>query len=284
MTTRTDITHHPDGSFNYELSPFGETPRPILAQLAAAAFVLLFLVHLVQAIRFKTRYMAAAIAGCLMEAIGYMSRCASINNPFNIPIYASQHGLIIISPVLVAATQYVMLEKVIHHSYPEASPVKHTLITKAFVTGDVIAFLVQIAGSGMLLSDPKNADLGIKILMAGLVVQVISFVLYLSIATIFYQRAVSLIGHASAGLVDDSAWRTVFGTLMVSGSMVFLRSVFRIVEFSYGFRGSIATNEVYMYVFDFALMALALLAFNVYHPGKYLRARVTVEYRAMSSA
>ncbi|KAI8836982.1 RTA1 like protein-domain-containing protein [Chytriomyces cf. hyalinus JEL632] len=280
----TDRTHHPDGSINYEASPYGEQPRLILAQIAAGVFVLLFLVHLGQAIRFKTRYMGAAIAGCLMEAIGYTSRCISIDNPFQIATYASQHGLIVISPVLVAATQYVMLEKVIHHSYPEASPVKHTLITKVFVIGDVIAFFVQIAGSGMLLSDPKNADLGIKVLMAGLVVQVISFALYLSIATLFYLRAMNLVGHASAGLVDDNAWRTVFAALMVSGGFVFLRSVFRIVEFSYGFRGFIATNEIYLYVFDFALMALALLAFNVYHPGKYLRARVTAEYRTMSSS
>ncbi|KAJ3243027.1 hypothetical protein HDU78_000910 [Chytriomyces hyalinus] len=267
-----DKTHNADGSINYESSPYGEQPRLILAQIAAGIFALLFLVHLGQAIRFKTRYMGAAIAGCLMEAIGYASRCISIGDPFRIATYASQHGLIVISPVLVAATQYVMLEKVIHHSYPEASPVKHTLITKAFVIGDVIAFFVQITGSGMLVSDPKNADLGIKILMAGLVVQVISFALYLSIAIVFYQRANKLANAAKLGLVDEKAWRTMFATLMASGGFVFLRSVFRIIEFSYGFKGFIATNEIYMYVFDFALMVLALLAFNIFHPGMYFRA------------
>ncbi|KAI8836981.1 RTA1 like protein-domain-containing protein [Chytriomyces cf. hyalinus JEL632] len=269
---RFDPTRHPDGTFNYEVSPFGEQPRVSLAAIAAAVYTILFAIHLIQGIRYKTFYMAAAIAGAFFEAVGYFCRIVSINDPFSIPMYSAQYSFIVVSPVLVAATQYVMLEKVMHHSYPEASPVKHTLITRTFVISDVIAFFVQVAGSSILLSDRTKTDLGLRIMMAGLVVQVISFAVYLGIAVIFYKRAKILAQGGKAALVDRQAWRTIFMTLMASGMMVFLRSVFRIIEFSYGFRGFIATNEVYMYVFDFGLMMLALLAFNVNHPGAFLRA------------
>ncbi|KAJ3389348.1 hypothetical protein CcCBS67573_g02908 [Chytriomyces confervae] len=268
---RGDPTRLPDGSFNYLISPFGEEPRISLAAVAAAIYTILFAFHLIQGIRHKTLYMAAAIAGAFFEAVGYFCRIVSINDPFNIPMYSAQYSFIVVSPVLVAATQYVMLEKVMHHSYPEASPVKHTLITRTFVISDIIAFLVQVAGSSILLSDRSKTDLGLRIMMAGLVVQVISFAVYLAIAIVFYRRAGKLVLEGKPALVETKAWRTIFMTLMVSGNFVFLRSVFRIIEFSYGFRGFIATNELYMYVFDFGLMFLALVAFNVNHPGAYLK-------------
>ncbi|KAJ3099294.1 hypothetical protein HK100_004916 [Physocladia obscura] len=235
--------------------------------MAGTVYGLLFLAHTFQAFLFKTRYMIAAMAGTFLESVAYWVRIPSINDPFNIPKYATQYCLIIVSPVLIAATQYIMLEKIIFFSYPQTSPVKH--LSVYFILCDIVTFLVQIFGSTILVSDDSKRDLGQAILKAGLWLQVASFAAYLAMAMIFYFRAQKL-EQAKPSL---NPWRKIFYTLMISGSLVFIRSLFRIVQFSYGFRGPIATNETYLYCFDFGLLVLAMLSFNIVHPGSVLKAK-----------
>jgi hypothetical protein len=53
-----------------------------------------------------------------------------------------------------------------------------------------------------------------------------------------------------------------------------LRICFRIIEFSAGvdtpLNNTIEFNEWFVYVFDIAPMFLALIIFNIFHPGKVL--------------
>ena len=59
--------------------------------------------------------------------------------------------------------------------------------------------------------------------------------------------------------------------------MVLIRSIFRIIEFEAGHNGPIATNEHYMYVFDFALLCVAWISLLVFHPGVLLKVEVLPE-------
>ncbi|KAI9340271.1 RTA1 like protein-domain-containing protein [Obelidium mucronatum] len=274
-----------DGSLNFALTPFGTKPKIELAYAGAVIFSIILFLHVGLAIRFKTRYMLAAIVGCTLEAAGYIARVIAINDPFATGKYSIQQAFIILGPTLIAATQYVMLEKIIHFSYPAASPIKHHLITRIFVISDIITFIVQCGGSVfLLLPNPTmdQVDLGTNILLAGIVMQMVSFVAYISLAIVFYNRALAIESGSAPEItasnieVDKTAelvsnWKRIYFTLMFSGAAVCLRSGFRIVEFANGFTGPIATNENYMYVFDFLLMAVAMVAFVVVHPGSVLR-------------
>ncbi|KAJ3003134.1 UNVERIFIED_CONTAM: hypothetical protein HDU68_005863 [Siphonaria sp. JEL0065] len=278
----------PDGSPNFAITPFGTKPVIELAYFGAVLFSIILALHVGLAIQYKTRYMLAAIVGCTLEAAGYIARVIAINNPFKTTNYSVQQAFIILGPTLIAATQYVMLEKIIHFSYPTASPIRHHLITRVFVISDIITFIVQCGGSAFLLlptPTQEQIDLGTNILLAGIVMQMVSFVAYISLAIVFYKRAIAIESGAATAVeteanADKTAelvpnWKRIFFTLMASGGAVCLRSGFRIVEFAYGFTGPIATNENYMYIFDFALMAFALLAFVVVHPGSVLKHQVT---------
>ncbi|KAJ1547061.1 hypothetical protein HK405_006671 [Cladochytrium tenue] len=278
--------YNPDGSYDYSYSLFGEKPNKQLAYVAAAVFVVTAIVHLAQAIRFKTRYMAPAIIGALMEALGYFARTKAIDDPFNTSVYAVQQFFIVIAPVLVAATQYITLEHIMVHVDSSLAPVRPSLVAKIFVGGDAVSFVVQAAGSGLLVGGTTMdmVNTGNWILIGGLLLQILSFSCFLVLCVVFNRRAaraqadraeaVAAAGGAMAALPASHVnprWPALFLALMFGSACVMIRSVFRVIEFAKGYDGPIATNEIYMYVFDTILMAVALYILNFVHPGVALR-------------
>ena len=52
---------------------------------------------------------------------------------------------------------------------------------------------------------------------------------------------------------------------------MYIRSIFRLIEFSDGWFGTIATHESYFYCFDFLMIFLCFVVFTVFHFGVHLR-------------
>ncbi|KAJ3388200.1 hypothetical protein HDU84_000199 [Entophlyctis sp. JEL0112] len=262
-----------DGTFNYTASLFHEEPNKYFAYLAGGNFALLFIIHLIQAARLKTKYMAALIVGVLLEGAGYGVRILAINSPFDTKLFAMQQSLIVISPVLIAASQYIIMEKIICFVDTAASPVRPSLIAKIFVTTDVISFIVQGVGSGMLVASISTYSLGNNILIGGLVLQVLCYIAFISIGAVYFART------RTVPTDDGGTWRRAYKALLASCVFVLVRSVFRVIEFAAGCNGPIASNEKFMYAFDFALILNAVGILLVFHPGMYLKFPAPKSYR-----
>ncbi|KAJ1562762.1 hypothetical protein HK405_008203 [Cladochytrium tenue] len=260
--------YNPDGSYNYAYSLFGEAPRKQLAFTAVAVFLLAAFLHTVQAVRFKAAFVAPAIIGAVIEVAGYAMRSKAIDEPFNSGFYVAQAVLLILGPVFVAATQYIVIEKIMDFVDPALSPVRPSLIAKIFVASDVVSLFVQGAGAGLLSGSTSGANIGRVILITGLAFQVVCFCAYLAVCFIYYRRATaSAAGDpTSRAARAGRTWLPLFYVLVVSSTLVLIRSVFRTIEFSLGYKGPVATNEIYLYTFDALLMALALFLFNIVHP------------------
>ncbi|KAJ3124223.1 hypothetical protein HK100_011306, partial [Physocladia obscura] len=222
-------------------SPYGEKPDRNLAIMACVVYSVLFAISITQSYKFKSLYMIAALVGVFLEALGFGLRILSIDDPFEVTKYSVQQSFILIAPVLIAATQYVVLGKLIEYVDPVASPLRHDVIAKIFVTCDIISFLIQVGGSILLISFKQYFQTGTNILIGGLIVQVISFTAYLSLAIVFYRRVTKK--PLAETQVSNNNWRKLFFALFLSGTMVFVRSIFRVIEFGDGFSGPIATNE-----------------------------------------
>ncbi|KAJ3317575.1 hypothetical protein HDU93_004075, partial [Gonapodya sp. JEL0774] len=121
-------------------------------------------------------------------------------------------------------------------------------------------------GSGLLLSstDPNKADLGLKILIGGLVIQVISTALFFTLAVVIGRRASAVAG----------SWHRVMYILQIGSLLILTRSIYRVIEFSGGFDSSIARQESLLYVLDVLLMFIAVLAFAIVHPSVFLKANI----------
>ncbi|ORY45081.1 RTA1-domain-containing protein [Rhizoclosmatium globosum] len=260
----------PNGDWNYSLSPFFEPPRPILALTATTTFALLTLSHVTLGLRHKTKYMIPLIIGCILETLGYIYRYMSIQDPFDATKFVVQYVSVIIAPILVTTSLYTLLEKVMHASHPSVAPFRNA--SWVFVGVEVVTFFVQVVGAG-IASAPDAGEgvqkVGSWVMVGGIGLQLGSFCVYLGIAWVFYARArdLEVVGCVAA---LNPHWRKVFNVLVLASGVVLVRSVFRLVEFVIGYDGPIAKNELYLYGFDFLLMAISCFCLVLVHPGRIL--------------
>lgn len=93
---------------------------------------------------------------------GYTMRYLSAKDTSSIMLYAQQSLFIVLPPSLYAATMYMIFGRlVLFVNNPSASLIRPTRITKIFVVGDVISFLMQAGGGGMMVQT-SMASLGKK--------------------------------------------------------------------------------------------------------------------------
>lgn len=109
---------------------------------------------------------------------------------------------------------------------PEATWISHAIITKLFVIVDAICVLTQAAGSSVLSGDEASRSTvmtGRAILIAGLILQIVSFCIFLVISIAFDFKARSLKGEQLKPL------RPLFTAFYISAGLIIGRSIFRTV-------------------------------------------------------
>jgi hypothetical protein len=137
-------------------------------------------------------------------------------------------------------------------------------VTRIFVTGDVIAFGLQAGGGGIQSAGTLELyELGEKIIIAGLFVQIVVFGFFVVTSFLFHWRLTKCPTPESLrGVVP---WRRYLYVLYVSSFLILVRSIFRVVEYLQGNKGYLISHEVYLYVFDAILMALVMAILVVWY-------------------
>ncbi|KAJ0415768.1 RTA1 like protein [Aspergillus carlsbadensis] len=254
------------------------TPNRAAAGLFVALFLLTTLYHAYQVWRQRAWYFVAFVIGGIFQIIGYICRIIAHDDKESIPIYSIQAILILLAPPLYAASIYMVLGRLITFLQAETLSVVPTRwMTKIFVTGDVIAFLMQAAGGGIMATGTiENYELGEDITVGGLAVQLAFFSVFMVTCGIFHRRIRQTPTHEvnilSARLREQKrrGWEIVLVGLYAASVLILVRSIFRVVEYVQGNDGYLISHEVYMYVFDAALMLFAMVVMNVCHPSAIL--------------
>lgn len=207
-----------------------------------------------------------------------MARTVSHFHTTSTILYAIQTLLLLLAPTLYAASIYRVLGRVIkflrgeHLSYV---PVKYMTIT--FVMGDVLSFVLQAAGGGVM-SGSGSADLlviGQWIIVAGLCVQLIFFGAFIITSICFHFRIARSPTQEAKEAINTSSlftrdWQGLLFALYTASVLILIRSVYRIIEFAQGNSGYVISHEVFLYVFDAAMMLLVMVVMNLYHPSVVL--------------
>lgn len=130
-----------------------------------------------------------------------------------------------------------------------------------------------MTGGGMLAKASSHSDVktGEGIITGGLVLQVLFFTFFLIVASIFHYR-ISLI-PTSASLSSSVTWKKHLLILYIASVLILTRSLFRVIEYVMGSDGPLLQSEVYLYVFDGALMWLTMLLFALCHPSQIIKGR-----------
>ncbi|KAK0228173.1 putative RTM1-like protein [Armillaria fumosa] len=252
---------------DYELYRY--TPSIVAAAIFAVIF---FLSSFFQTWRtFKTRswYFSAMIVGGLMESIGYIGRIMSHSNPKTLGPYIMQTLLLLVAPALFAAAIYVVLGRIIRMLHAERfSLIRINWLTKFFVLGDVISFLLQSGGGGIMASSNGHNSMktGQYVIVIGLLVQILWFGGFIFVAGVFHYRM-----RVVPTVTEKTNWRRLMHVLYAASVLILVRSIFRVIEFAQGNDGYFMRSEVWIYVFDSVLMAGVITLFNIFHPSSYLR-------------
>ncbi|KAL4747097.1 hypothetical protein BDW72DRAFT_197094 [Aspergillus terricola var. indicus] len=241
---------------------------------ASIIFLLLFLAatlfHCWKAWKARARFCIPFCIGGLFEVIGFGARAACTDNTGELIPYSIQSVFILLGPVLYAASVYMVLARLIRSVGAEKySLIRITRVTKTFVTGDIVSFLVQGSGAGMMAMGGSMANTAKGIVIAGLLVQIVVFGFFMVTSVVFDKRMTrcptSLSMSRNGG--DGVRWKEHLYPLYAVSLLIMIRSIFRVIEYAMGQKGYLLAHEWPMYVFDTVLMLGVMVIWGKWHPG-----------------
>ncbi|KXS16516.1 hypothetical protein M427DRAFT_154439 [Gonapodya prolifera JEL478] len=251
----------------WEQTVFRYEPSTVLAVVFLSLFALASIAHAVQLYRRRQWFMTTILIGCLLEVLGFALRLKAkeiaqeISR--NTKIYSGQFACIVIAPIFFAAGVYILLSRMVTFVGTQYCPLPPRRIAQIFITADILAFLVQIAGTFILLSAEQNYsqfDVGLKVLIAGLAVQVLAILFYLVLAIRVYVKAYHVKGP----------WHRLMWSNLVCSGFILIRNTFRVIELWEGFESPIAKTEALVYVLDAGMMWVVAVVFLGVDPADRL--------------
>ncbi|KAL1582323.1 hypothetical protein WHR41_08984 [Cladosporium halotolerans] len=215
----------------------------------------------------RAYYFTPFLIGGIFQTVGYCGRIWSHFNQDAIGGFVMQAILILVSPALFAASIYMILGRLIRALGAEhLSLIPNKWVTKIFVTGDVIAFSLQAAGGGIQSSGTLDMyELGEKIIIAGLFVQIAIFGFFVATSVLFHTRMQK--SPTSQSLRGRVPWKRHLYVLYTTSTLILIRSIFRVVEYLQGNDGYLISHEVFIYIMDALLMAAVMVIFATWYIG-----------------
>ncbi|KAK3989094.1 RTA1 like protein-domain-containing protein [Cladorrhinum sp. PSN332] len=244
--------------YRYELS----LPAAIAA---VVVFLVLTLLHVWRIYRHRSFYFTAFTVGGCFQVIGYCGRIWSHFDDTALGGFIMQAILILIAPALYAASIYMILGRLIRALHAEpASIVPIKWMTKIFVVGDVLSFFMQAGGGGIQAAGTLELfNIGEKIIIVGLFVQITIFGFFLFTTVVFHSRFRQ--SNNSDRQQSSIRWKRHLTVLYIASAIIMVRSIFRVVEYLQGNGGYLISHEIYLYIFDAVLMAAVMAIFIVFY-------------------
>ncbi|KAG9104644.1 hypothetical protein FRC06_000408 [Ceratobasidium sp. 370] len=167
-----------------------------------------------------------------------------------------------------------------------------------FLTADVTALFLQAIG-GAIASAADNlagANRGGNIMLSGIVIQLAAVTLFDLLSIEF---AIRFALGRPARIVQGSriprfgGWKDVprgvplmMVGLAVASVFILVRSIYRTIELTDGWAGTIISTEKWFNLFDGGAIVVAMVAFNVFHPGYLIKSfgNKLLDFNRQSSA
>ncbi|OHE96015.1 RTM1 protein [Colletotrichum orchidophilum] len=258
---------------NADWSFYRFEPSTAAAVFFCVVFILTTGLHVFQLVRTKTWYMIAFVIGGLCEVVGYAARAQNTTQEagcWTLGPYIIQNVLILIAPALMAASIYMILGRIIILTDGESHAlIRRRFLTKVFVSGDVLSLLMQSSGGGMMAAAGGGnnfMEIGENTIVAGLFIQLAVFGFFIITAALFHRKM--MLVPTAKSQQPEIRWRYYLLTLYITSVLIWVRSVFRVVEYLEGNKGHLMTHEVYVYVFDATLMFIVMVWMNWFHPSE----------------
>ena len=147
--------------------------------------------------------------------------------------YIIQSVLILIAPILFAASIYMILGRLIVRTGSTSySIVRSNWLTKIFVIGDILCFFVQSGGAAMLVKakDTDSVQRGENIILAGLILQILMFAFFVVVAAKWHSR----LAKTPTAKSTEIRWMKYIWLLYAASALITVRNFCRAVEYALG--------------------------------------------------
>ncbi|KAK1729359.1 hypothetical protein CaCOL14_002635 [Colletotrichum acutatum] len=277
-------------------SPYGYRPALTGSAVFASVSALCLVINGAVAARSTQRHATTPFSvivtlACVVELLGWVDRMAGWSDPWAVYPLLQSKALLTIAPIFVTSSIYVCLAPMIRILGTEHSFIKPELYTTILLPLDGLALLLQIVGLGVSFQNvpytlsPQASyapsDVGAKIVLAGLAVQLATLVaagLYLASILLRAARSYRQYGyttfHRDVGYVPLTGRFRIFAGAVPSAMVVlFGRMCFRVAEYAEGFQGPLARagGEGLFLGLEGFLVGYALLAIVGCHPALFLK-------------
>ncbi|KIK54937.1 hypothetical protein GYMLUDRAFT_231507 [Collybiopsis luxurians FD-317 M1] len=261
--------------------PYGYRPTLSVCILFLCLFGASTFIHLCQSIAYrKWFFLYTAVLAGLLEILGWSGRLWSNRNLPSNSAYLIQIICTIQGPTPLLAANFVILAGLIKKLGDRYCRLRPKIYSIIFLTCDIIALGVQGTGGGIAASsnDPDTVNLGSHIMLGGIVFQLVVIICYMLLAMEFFWRYShnlpirlgSSPSDVKPSLLRGPAQWLVYA-LMFNTACLFIRAIYRTVELTDGFHGKIIETQWLFNVFDGAMIVLAMVTFNIAHPGLLLK-------------
>lgn len=266
-------------AFDFQLYRY--VPDLYAAIASVAIFAILTVLHFWRIARHRSYYFIAFAVGGIcsflcpspqdfpaklltkptVEVVGYVGRALSHGDKTSLAPYITQSLLILVAPALFAASIYAILgQLIVAVRADHLAPIRPSRTTKLFVGGDVISFILQMAGGGLQAAGSLEFyHMGEKIILTGLFIQMAFFSFFIINAVIFHVRL-----SGQPPLIAIS-WRRHLYVLYAVSVVITVRNLFRVVEYLQGNGGHLVSHEIYLYIFDMGLMVAVMVIFLIWY-------------------
>ncbi|KAE8354034.1 RTA1 like protein-domain-containing protein [Aspergillus coremiiformis] len=217
--------------------------------------------------------MLALAVGTFLEMAGYIGRVLLNKNPWDSGGFKLQLVALILGPTFIAAGVYLTLKHIILSLGPEHSRLKPRLFTWIFIGCDVGSLILQAVGGGVAAAagndQPDIINAGNDIIITGIAFQVATMSVCGLLGLDFFLRY--LRRNSGEKSAEQESGRTniklVIFADIVAYVTVLIRCIYRIPEMAGGWGNPLMKKEAEFLVLDGMMIALAVLALTVFHPG-----------------
>lgn len=251
------------------------------SKVAPIIFLVAFLLSTIHHTWINFRYKSWRVTGTLpwggvVFIAGFAMREVSAYYPKDLNVFIASTVLILVAPPVYALANYIVLGRTLYY-VPELSPIHPGRVITTFCGLDaVVGVLTGNGGARVANVDATPADIkaGEGLLRASILLQLISFFLFVLLEYIFHHRC------NKAGILDPKPLaestenadkvRHVLYLMYISSIIISSRHIFRVVDVFQGYTGYLQRHEWPLFVFDGLFMFANALMLNIWHPMSYL--------------
>ncbi|ODH49150.1 hypothetical protein GX48_04768 [Paracoccidioides brasiliensis] len=213
--------------------------------------------------------------GCVAETMGYAGRLMLNKNPWDSNGFQIQICTLIIAPSFLSASIYLTLKHICLALGAHLSLLKPMLYTWIFIGFDLLSLFLQGAGGGLAATGdtPEAQALGANIMIAGIVWQVVTLIIFSALAGHFFWSVLEDGGRRmtfeAQKVWADTKFRTFLISLVIAFVAIFARCIYRIAEMAGGWRNEIMQDQISFIIFEGVMCLVAAILLTAFHPGSH---------------